>query len=343
MADSGGHWSTLAEAQKLSQSHQTDGFIEEDIKRGGLFGLIPVWQLVGKDLIWLREQVGQIASLASVGSQLVWTDNVTYDKRTLELQRVYAQAPLDHFVSGVYKNINDYEAIQLMELKKAVIQKINDLMIYGDVTYGAAGEFDGIHALSEASAADFAGTADMLDIDQASAGLSLKNLRDIEDRMKYGIDFWLFPYQIANRLDAYVQEAGLTNTFGAISFTLDQVGKRVTHWNGVPIVRSDYLVAETANTGRGSNLRSKNTSGASENFSVFAIKAGNVARREPGLTYVFGGNGFGGGEPFRTVRFEELEDFDAAGLRLISYASLADGSAMALARINDITDVAIVA
>jgi hypothetical protein len=122
---------------------------------------------------------------------------------------------------------------------------------------------------------------------------------------------------------------------------VDDVGKRVTFWNGVPIVRTDYLGQETANTGRGSNARAKNTSGA--NFSIFAVKLGNVARREPGLTYVFGGNGFGGGEPFRTVRFEDLEDFDAAGLRLVSYGALADGSAMAIARIHDITDASLVA
>ena len=33
MANSGGHWATLAEAQKLTQSTKIPGVIEEDVKR----------------------------------------------------------------------------------------------------------------------------------------------------------------------------------------------------------------------------------------------------------------------------------------------------------------------
>ena len=32
MADSGGHWATLAAAQKLTQSNKIPGVVEEDIK-----------------------------------------------------------------------------------------------------------------------------------------------------------------------------------------------------------------------------------------------------------------------------------------------------------------------
>ena len=344
MAASGGHWTTLAEAQKLTQSVQVAGFLEEDVLTGGLLGMLPVWQLVGLDLNWLEEKTGQSATSVTVGSQLSWVDAVDYNKRTVALKQVAIQTPLDKFVASTYGNINNYEAIQLMENKKAIMKKVNDLLIYGDTTYSASNlEPDGIHALAEAKAADFDGNADVLDIDMASGALSLANMRSIEDEMKYGIDFWLFPYQIASQMDAYVQEAGLsTNTFSQIAIGTDDVGKKVTRWNGVPIVRSRFLVAEQENTGRGSDARGKNTS-STKVYSIFAVKLGQVANREPGLTVVFGGDMRENGDIMRIERFDKLEDFDASGLRVVSYFSLADGSSMALGRIHDITDAAIVA
>ena len=162
--------------------------------------------------------------------------------------------------------------------------------------------------------------------------------------MKYGIDFWLFPYPILDRLSAYVQEAGLaTNTFGNIDFTLDDLGRRVTSWNGAPIIGSDYLVAEQANTGAdGTSLRTKHSSG-DEQYSVFAIKRGQVARGEGGLTFAFGGDGASAGEPLMVDYFPSLEDFDASGLRHRMYYNLADGSRMSIGRIYDIEDSAVVA
>jgi hypothetical protein len=345
VASSGGHWDTLAAAEKLTQSVQVSGFLEEDILAGGLMGMLPFWQLTGKSLKWLEEKTVQTASPVSVGSQLTWTDAVDYNEREMTLKQYYIQTPLNKFVAQTYGNINNYEAIQLVENKKAMMKKLNNDFIYGDTTYSAGNlELDGIHALAEAKSADFDGNADVLDIDEGEAGLSLANLRGLEDEMKYGIDFWLFPLQIARRLDAYVQENGLsTFTAGNISFTLDDMGRRVSRWNGVPIIRSRYLVAEQANTGVGSDARAKNSSGDKQ-YSVFAVKMGNVAAREPGLTMCFGGDNMRqDGDIMRIDRFDKLEDFDASGLRLVSYAGLADGTSMALGRIYDIEDVAVVA
>lgn len=343
MAASGGHWKSLAEAQKLTQSRLISGIIEEDINIGGLMGLLPVWQLVGKDLIFNREKTGQTASLAQVGTQLSWTDAVEYDQITRVLKQVYVQTPLDKFVAQVYGSINNYEAIQLMENKKAVIKKVNDLLVYGDTTYSSGNlEPDGIHALAEQAAANFAGTADAMDIDQAEGALSLNNMRKLSDEMKHGIDFWLIPREVGRRIDAYAQENGVsTFTAGNITFTLDQLGQRVTHWDGVPLIRTDYLVAEQANTGVGSDARAKNTSGT-KMFSIFAVRRGVPALLQPGLCYVFGGDMRGDGDMMRVERFDKLEDYDAAGLRIVSYLGLADGSAMAIGRIHDITDVAVV-
>ncbi len=336
-----GHWTNLAEAEKLTQNVLVAGLVEENIKNGGILPLMPVVQFVGKKAAWNRESTIPTAQTAAIGATLTWQDASEVDEQETGLKIVFVQTPLNHFVESVHGNINNYQAIQLMQNKKAMMQKLEDLMLYGDLTFSASNlEFDGLHALAQASGTDF--NSNTLDIDMAEAALSLANLRLIEDNMRHGMDAWIFPKTIARRLDAYVQEVGIsTNTFGSISFTLDDLGKKVTHWNGTPILRSDYSVSEQANTGVGSDARAKFSSGTNM-YSIFAVKFGQVMNGDPGLTFAWGNTG-SPGELWKTIFFPNLEDFDSSGLRLVTYGGVLDGSSMALARIYDITDAAIVA
>ncbi|KKL23119.1 hypothetical protein LCGC14_2428560, partial [marine sediment metagenome] len=72
----------------------------------------------------------------------------------------------------------------------------------------------------------------------------------------------------------------------------------------------------------------------------FAIKHGNVLNQEPGLTYAYGGTE-GLGDLYKLVRFPELEDFDAGGLRLVNNGALLLGSSLSLGRIFEVDDAAI--
>ena len=337
-----GHWTSITEAEKLTQTVLVAGLIEENIKSGGVLPLIPVVQFSGQSATWNRESNIPTAQTAAIGATLTWQDASDVDQQETSLKIVYIQTPLNHYVQEVYGSVNNYQAIQLLQNKKAMLHKLEDLMLYGDATFSAQNlEFDGLHALAQASGTDF--NSNTLDIDMVEAGLSLAKLRILEDNMKHGLDAWVFPKPIARRLDAYVQEVGIsTNTFGQISFTLDELGKKVTHWNGTPILRSDYLVGEQANTGVGSDARAKRTSGDIQ-YSVFGLKLGtNVMEGGPGLTFAWG-NTAGEGELWKTIFFPNLEDFDAAGLRLVTYGGILDGSSMAVCRIYDIEDVAVVA
>jgi hypothetical protein len=337
-----GHWKNLAEAERLTQAHLVAGIVEEDIQMGGLIPRLPLAQFSGLEAKWNREKTLPTGQQASIGATLTWQEAAEVDPRNTGLKITYVQTVLNHFVSEVYGNINNYQAVQLMQDKKAMLKKIEDLVLYGDLTYSAGSlDFDGLHALCENSGTNF--NSDSIDVDMLEAGLSLKTLRDTEDRMLHGVDAWLFPKVIANRLDAYTQEAGLsTNTFGALGFGMDDLGKHVTRWNGKEIIRSDFLVAEQANTGVGSDARGKYTSGDKQ-YSIFALKFGQVMAAEPGLTLAWGTQGGAEGQLWKQVFFPNLEDFDAAGIRLVTYMGLLDGSTVAAARIYDIEDVAVVA
>lgn len=335
-----GHWDSLAEAEKLVQSVLVSGIIEENIKAGGLIGsgLLPIAQFSGKSAKWNRESTIPTAANFDIGAALAWQSASKTSLQETNLKRIYVQTLLDGFVEEVYTNENYYQAIQLMQDKKAMLQKIENDLIYGDLTFSPDNlEFDGLHALCEASGTNFNG--DSVDIEQSGA-LSLANMRLLEDRMLHGVDAWLFPKVIARRMDSMLQEDGITTAvFGSLGFTIDQIGNRITMWNGTPIIRSDYLVAETNDTGEGSDRRAKNTSGT--NWSIFALKFGQVMQAQPGLTYAFG-NTKSQGELWKTVFFPDLEDMDASGLRMVHYGALLDGSTVACGRITDVTDAKIV-
>jgi hypothetical protein len=335
MASSGGYWKNLAEAQKLTQSTLVPGVIEETVKRGSLLPYFPVVQAAnsGKSIKWLRESTtteGDVAAVA-VGDQLSWTETVDYTEVEVELKEAYQQKKLDKFVQAIYGNINNYEAVVLMGMKKGCGLYLGDKIFYGNATSNPK-EFDGLHSLvADANNSD-------INIDNGETALSLMNLRKMLDGMKHGCDLLVMPFEIARRIDAVPQEAGISSYAGPwnVSFGRNELGARVTYFDGIPILRSDYLVAEQANTGLISAGRTKYSSGT-KMYSIFGIKFGQVVEQEPGISLAFGGTE-NDGDFYKLVYFDKLENYDAQGLRLIAYVALLMGSTMAVGRITDITD-----
>jgi len=344
LADSGGHWTTLAAAQKLTASTKIPGVFETDIKRNNPMDRVPVAQAAGTgtSIKWLREKVtleDAVQELAP-GEKLNWTESMDYDEAETFLKIKAMQRKLDKFVKDIYSTYDDYRAIVLLEMEKGLKRKIGDAMIYNDVTYGGANDFDGMHAF----AAEQTGTA--LDIDNAEAGLSLANLRSMVDAMKLGCDELWLNSTIKNRINAAYEEKGFAalayNVAGAlaqITRGVSDIGKQILFWDGIPFVPTDYLVAEQANTGDGSNLRAKYSSGDKQ-YSVFGVHYGNVMEKVPGLCLAYGGTE-GAGDLYKLITFPQLENYDAEGMRMVSYIAMLFSVKLCLGRIFDIEDVAI--
>lgn len=356
MSDSGGHWKTLAEAQKLTQSMKIPGVFEEDIKRNNPLERCPVAQGTGTGLKieWLREKTTteEAVTEIDIGEQLVWSDDIDYEEKEMTLRRVYIQRKLDKFVQGIYGTYNNYEAQMLLECEKGLKRRLGSRFIYADNTYTSGKQFDGLHALAYEHGSPYYAsdkTQDPKNIDQENAGLSLNYLRLMVDEMKHGCDEILAPFEIIRNLDAAYQEKGFlmaaanTNLMGFITMGFNELGKRVLFWDGVPITRTDFLVAEQANTGTGvsGNARALYTTGT-KNYSVFGVKwgDGNLGGGNPGICFVYGGTE-GQGDLYKLVRFPELEDYDAGGIRLVSYGAVVLKSSLCLARIFDIYDTAV--
>lgn len=344
MATLVGHWKNLAEAQKLTQSQLVPGVIEEDVMRENIVERMPAALALGKTIKWLREAKVLDSDVAEteVGAALSWSSSMEYTEVETELKMKYIQRPMDNFIPDVYGTVNDYEAQFLWELKKGVMRKMGKSLIYDDTTYGGARQFDGLHALAALQ------TGTDLDQDNGEVGLSLHKVRVMLNAMKHGCDAIFVPFEIGMRWDEAYEENGLVSLasgtaggFSTISRGVNEFGKPLYYYAGIPIIRTDYLAAEDDDTGVGSDARSLFTTGV-KNYSIFGIKFGDLFAGNPGLCM-----GFGNPEMlsklYNVTYFDKLEDRDGKGMRLMTYVAPLLGSKMCLGRIYDITDAAITA
>lgn len=353
---SGGHWKSLSEAQKLTQSHKIPGVFEEDVKRNNPLERMPVAQAAGTGLKieWLREKTTTEEAVveAGVGDQLVWGEDVDYTEVESTLRYVYIQRKLDRYVQNIYGTYTDYKAQVLLECEKGLKRRIGDRIIYADTTYGGTPtQWDGFHALvAERGTPNAAAvtTYSDLNLDMATGALSLALLRRMLDAMLFGCDEILVPKEIGIRLDAAYEEKGFvglaSGTAGSLSlFTrgISDIGKPLLFFAGTPIVRTDYLVKEEDGTGTGASLNKRAKYSETAGYTIFGAKYGDVLAKEPGVCFAYGGTE-GEGDLYELWTWERLEDFNAGGMRFDSYGTILLGSTKCLARIFDITDAAIV-
>ena len=327
-----GHWANLAEAQKLVQSKLLAGVVQEVIEEGQLLPMLPVFAINSKSILYNRETTPPSAAFYDIHEQIPWTADVTEDQKEAILKRIARQDILDRFMMDTYKDPNDYRTIVLSQLRKGCMRTVEDKFIYGDVDNDAA-EFDGIGHLFETDAADgddWGATSghDPQIFDQGDLGLAVSTLRDCIDRVKPRPSILLMGRTLRNLLTAAAYEKGLATTMpgSVITMQKDQFGTRLDYFDGVRIVISDYMVDEDNNTG-------DKASSASAIQSVFAIRFGQIM--DGGLCLCIGGR-TGGPEFFNMVELDELEDYDASGIRLTAYCCLALGGSKSIARITSI-------
>lgn len=349
-----GHFNSLAEAQKLTQSQLVPGVIETIVYREPLLQLqsvpkqMPVAVTTGKSIKYNREDATLKDDVARFdpGDNLVWTSGQTYNQKEVYLKRCYLARLLDDFVVDQYGDWNNYEQIRLAETKKGVFIFLNDRIIYDDITYGGDSQVDGLHALAAEHSSD-----DNLDQDAGEVGLSLLKVRTMLNAMKGGCDILYIPATLGPYWDQAYEERGFAalatgtaGTFSSISKGVDKLGEPIYHFAGVPLVRTDYLVAENANSGTGTSVRAKHDTGTA-NYSLFGIKFGNILTQDGTGGLMLGvGNYAGEMKVYKIIYFEKLETkVDAQGIEVVTYFAPILGREMSLGRIYDFTAAAITA
>jgi hypothetical protein len=349
MSLSGGHWANLTEVLRLTQPTQLIGVVEEDVKRGNPVDILPFAQAnhTGDNVTWLRELTTAEGDVADIGRGGVtsFTEGLTYTEKNTTLKTCYIQRKLDKFNPSIHGTFNDYENTLYEEMMSAVIKKLGNKILYDDASYGAGGlQMDGLHAIAAES------YGENWDIDEGEGALSLMNLRTLEDEMRHGIDLFLIPFQLGRRIDAAYRENGVTalkadtaGALGMISYDRNEAGKRTMFFNGIPMIRSDFMLGEQANTGAGSNARAVNSSGTIQ-YSIFGIKLGDsqLSKANAGLKIAFGKTE-SDGEILNLEYFKQLENYIGKAMRLSANITAINGSKMCVGRIFDITNAAVTA
>ena len=342
-----GHWENIQEAEKLTQTTLIGGLVTEYVKRGGILGLsspgIPVAQHTGLDVLWNREKDVPVASSVDpIGARLVWQSGTNFDQLRANLRSVYIQTYLDNYVQEVYQTLNNYRAIQLQNNARSMVSRIETLLIYGHKEDSPGNlEFDGFHTIASRYKKNYHGMN--LDFDSGSNGLSIHMLRQLVSNMRHGIDYLIMSDTLAMRFDEMVQEGGFVGSSSRVvnsrmTYGKDELGNAVSFWNGIPIIRSDWMVEELENSGLNDSSRRLPSAGSGI-YSILAVKFGQVYRNQPGLTLTWGARGaLRRGQIWKTVLFEKFEDIDAEGIRHIGHYGILDGSTMAIGRITDIAD-----
>jgi len=330
-----GHFDSLTEAQKLVQSELLAGVVQEVYEEGQLLQRLPVMTINSQSITYNREDSLPAAAFYDIHEQLPWIADRTFTQVEASLKIVARQDILDKFMLKTYRNPNDYRAIILSGLRKGVMRTIEDKLIYGNVDNDSA-EFDGLGHLLPA---DIAGgeawasaNTQAYDMGGASSPVTIKVMRELIDAVRPKPSFLLMTRTMRNTLSAVAFEKGivLSNANPRIALTGDNsLGQRVDYFDGVPIVISDYLLDETDNT---VNKDSGNDSGIS---SIWAIRTGQIM--DGGVCLMTGGD-TGGVEFFNMVELDNLEDYDASGIRLVAYCGLAQGSTKATAVIHSIDE-----
>jgi hypothetical protein len=330
-----GHFENLTEAQKLVQSELLAGVVQEVYEEGQLLQRLPVMTVNSQSIEYNREDSLPEAAFYDIHEQLPWMADRDFTQVSVSLKIVARQDILDKFMLKTYRNPNDYRAIILSGLRKGVMRTIEDKLIYGNVDNDSA-EFDGLgHMLP----ADIAGgeawataNTQAYDMGGDAAPVTIKVMRELIDAVKPKPSILLMTRTMRNTLSAVAFEKGivLSNANPRIALTGDNsLGQRVDYFDGVPIVISDYLLDETDNT---VNKDSGNDSGCS---SIWAIRFGQIT--DGGVCLMTGGD-TGGVEFFNMVELDNLEDYDASGIRLVAYCALAQGSTKATAVIHSIDE-----
>lgn len=335
-----GHFASLAEAQKLVRSELLAGVVQEVYEDGQLLQMLPVTTINSKSLLYNRESTLPSAAFYDVHEQIPWTADVAYTTQVeVALKTVARQDVLDNFMMKTYKTPNDYRSIILSQLRKGCMRTLEDKLIYGNIDSDAA-EFDGIGHLLPAdiagSEAWAAGTgAQAYDMGGAAAPVTMKVLRELIDRVRPRPSILLMTRTMRNTLSATAFEKGLVLASatggGRINYGPDEFGRRVDYFDGVPIQISDY---QGGSYGETDNTVNKATS-ASGICSIWALRFGQI--EDGGLCMVTGGD-TGGVDFFKMVELTDLEDYDAGGIRLVAYMSLAQGSTKATAVIHSIDE-----
>ncbi len=344
---SGGYWNNLAEVLKATTPTLIPGVVDDNYKRGNPVDILGFVQAnhTGEYIRWLRESANLEDAVSDIGQggATIFSEGATFSAQTAILRICYLMTKIDSYDNAIWQTRNDYERMALEGMMRDITKKLGKKIVYDDFTYDGTGlSMDGLHAWAATN------WGEAWDIDEGEGALALENMRIISDELKHGFDFWLMPFALARQIDRVYREMGLVSlksatagALGLIQYGLNEAGGRTLMFDNKPIIRTDFLVAEEANTGQGTTSGDARAvqSSSTNMYSIFAIKLGatTLGSIDPGVKVAFGKTETDGAF-FNLEYIEKMTGFIGKALRLAAYTNLIVGSKWGIGRITDITN-----
>ena len=293
---------TLSESAKLSIDMLQRGVIETIIEESPVFDWLPFLTVEGNSFKYNQENALGGATFYAVNA--TWTEaTATFTQKTANLAILGGDADVDNFIQRSRSNLNDQRAIQTALKAKSVARKFEDGFITGDTTVDS-NSFDGLRTLCTAG--------QTLEVGTSGGALTLALVDQLIDLIKGGKpDILLMSKRTRRRLKALLAASAHYVESGA-----DQFGRQVMHYDGIPVMVSDFQPdTETGSVG-GSALSS-----------MYAIHFGEA----DGLSGLQNGG-------IEVVDIGQLESKDASRVRVRWYTGLALMRDSAIARLRSINN-----
>lgn len=222
---------TLVEASKLTQDVLVRGVIETIVSESLVLNYLPFAEIVGNALTYNSENALPTAAFYAVGD--TWTeDTPTFTQKTAKLAILGGDADVDNFLQQTYANPNDLAAAVVATKAKSVGRKFSDTFFNGDVAVDTK-SFDGLHKLIPA------GQRLKANANNANGGaLTLDDVDAFLDLVKPGKPDAIFLSKRSRRKLKQLRR----NAGNVIEVDIDQFGRRVEFYDGIPLVADDFIL-----------------------------------------------------------------------------------------------------
>ena len=254
---------TLAEGAKLSNDILLQGVVETIVKDSPILQELPFIEIVGNGLTYNQEKTLPSIDFYDVGD--TWAESTpTFEQITANLKIMGGDADVDNFLKATRSNLQDLEAA-VIELKaKALRDKFEDTLIYGDSGENAK-HFDGLRELIDtASASD-----QVIAMGDTGATLTLDKLDELVDATKGGKPTILL---MSRRTRRKINTLVRTANSGMMVTDRDNFGNFIQLWDGIPIGVNDWILdTHTLESG----LETVTTGGTCS--TIYAIQLGEGA------------------------------------------------------------------
>ena len=221
---------TLAEASKLGLDDLTAGVIENIVTVDAMYSVLPFQPINGNALTYNRENALGDAQVLGIDGTITAKSAATFTKVTSSLTTIIGDAEVNGLIQA--QNVggnagNDVVAVQIASKAKSIARTYQNLFINGDANN--ANEFNGlIHLVSAGQT--IAGGSAALDF-----GMLDELIQSVKTKGSQ-VDFIAMPAKGLRKVAALLRALG-----GSTADYVEINGVRVLHYNGVPILRNDWI------------------------------------------------------------------------------------------------------